>query len=197
LACGAAVGHAPGVIALCVLGPDDWPIWRRLRLTALAEAPYAFGSRLADWQGDGDQEDRWRSRLAIPGSYHTVAELDGEPVGMAGGIPTGADGVVELVSMWVAPSVRGNGVAGLLIQEVERWARAVPAKELRLAVAEGNQAAASLYQRHGFRHTGEIEVMPDGVRLEHIMSKPIDRGWPPRRTPELNWRRASRGHPRP
>lgn len=159
------------VLRMRALAPDDWPIWRRLRLTALAEAPDAFGSRLADWQGNGDRPERWRARLAVAGSYHTVAEFDGEPVGMASGMPTGTDGVVELVSMWVAPSARGQGVAGRLVEDVERWARDLPATELRLAVAEGNQAAASLYRRHDFRFTGETEVMPDGVRLEHIMSK--------------------------
>ena len=65
------------MIELRVLTPDDWRIWRRIRLAALAEAPYAFGSRLADWQGDGDREERWRARLGIPGSFNVVAVLDG------------------------------------------------------------------------------------------------------------------------
>ena len=41
--------------------PDEWPLWRGLRLRALAEAPHAFSSRLVDWQGAA--EDRWRARL--------------------------------------------------------------------------------------------------------------------------------------
>ena len=69
------------MIELRVLTPDDWRAWRRLRLAALAEAPYAFGSRLADWQGDGDREERWRARLGIPGSFNVIAVLDGEPAG--------------------------------------------------------------------------------------------------------------------
>ena len=56
------------MIDILVLTPDDWPTWRELRLAALAEAPGAFGSRLADWQGDGDREQRWRDRLSVPGS---------------------------------------------------------------------------------------------------------------------------------
>ncbi|MFJ1458216.1 GNAT family N-acetyltransferase [Nocardia sp. N2S4-5] len=42
------------MIEMRVLTADNWMLWRELRLQALAEAPQAFGSRLADWQGDGD-----------------------------------------------------------------------------------------------------------------------------------------------
>jgi hypothetical protein len=70
------------VLALRTLAPEDWPVWRGLRLAALAEAPYAFGSTLADWQGTGDREERWRARVQIPGSHNVVAVLDGQPVGL-------------------------------------------------------------------------------------------------------------------
>jgi hypothetical protein len=94
------------VIEMRAVSPDDWEIWRMLRLAALAEAPYAFGSLLADWQGRNDREDRWRSRLSIPGSFNVVAEIDDQPVGMASGVPTIEDSVVELISMWIAPTAR-------------------------------------------------------------------------------------------
>jgi hypothetical protein len=77
------------MIELTVLTPDDWPLWRELRLRALTESPEAFGSRLADWQVEGDREERWRGRLGIPASHDVVASLDGEPVGMVSGGPTG------------------------------------------------------------------------------------------------------------
>jgi hypothetical protein len=99
------------VIKLRVLSPDDWQVWRRLRLAALAEAPYAFGSRLADWQGEGDRAERWRDRLALPGSYNVVALLDEQPVGMASGVPADELGVVELISMWVSPPARAAASA--------------------------------------------------------------------------------------
>jgi len=63
------------------LTADDWPLWRTMRLQALREAPYAFGSRLADWQGKGDLEERWRARLSsVP--FNLIAVLNGGPVGM-------------------------------------------------------------------------------------------------------------------
>ncbi|MFG3576175.1 GNAT family N-acetyltransferase [Micromonospora chersina] len=155
-----------------VLTEGDWKMWRELRLAALAEAPYAFGSQLADWQGDGDREERWRARLAIPGSYNLVAILDGQPVGMASGVPTDQEGVVELISMYVAPVGRGRGVGDRLLHAVEQWARQVGAGTLRLAVVEGNRNAWALYQRNDFHDTGELgDLMPDGIRREHVMVK--------------------------
>ncbi|WP_191838116.1 GNAT family N-acetyltransferase [Catellatospora chokoriensis] len=162
------------MIEMRVLTSDDWPIWRELRLAALAEAPDAFGSRLADWQGEGDRSERWRARLEIPGSYNLVAVLEGRPVAMASGVPTDDRGVVELISVWVDPAARGRGVAGDLLAAVERWAEQAGAGVLKLAVAEGNEAAAALYRRNGFRLTAELgDLMPDGVRREQIMAKSL------------------------
>jgi ribosomal protein S18 acetylase RimI-like enzyme len=163
------------VIELRVLTPDDWPLWRELRLAALAEAPRAFGSRLADWQGAGDRVERWRARLAIPGSHNLVVLLDGRPAGMASGVPGDEDGTAELISMWVSPAARGRGVGDRLIGEVESWARRVPVRLLRLAVAPDNDAALNLYLRNGFRPTGEAgDLMSDGVRTERVMAKHLD-----------------------
>jgi ribosomal protein S18 acetylase RimI-like enzyme len=138
---------------LRVLTPDDWRVWRELRLAALAEAPEAFGARLADWQGDDDREERWRQRLAIPGAEDYVAYLAGRPVGMASGVPS--DGGVELISMWVDPAARGRGVGDALMAAVERYARARGAAVLRLAVRPANTSAIALYERSGLTEAGE------------------------------------------
>jgi ribosomal protein S18 acetylase RimI-like enzyme len=162
------------VVDIRRLGADDWPTWRELRLAALAEAPHAFGSRLADWQGDGDREDRWRGRLSIPGAHDIVAVLDDVPVGMASGVPTADADVVELISMWVAPAARGVGVADALMVDVERWARSTGARVLRLSVAPDNRAAIRLYRRNGFVDTGaQGEPLSDGRGREHVMAKAL------------------------
>ena len=168
------------VIDVRTVGPDDWRTWRMLRLAALAEAPYAFGSVLADWQGTADREERWRSRLALAGAHNLVAHVDGEPAGMASGVPAESAGesadegeTVEVISMWVAPAARGRGVADALLREVEQWARTRGAAVMRLAVALGNDAARRLYERHGYVDTGLREVMPDGRRREAVLAKPL------------------------
>jgi ribosomal protein S18 acetylase RimI-like enzyme len=162
------------VIELHPLTPDDWTIWRDLRLAALVDAPLAFGSQLSDWQGAS--EERWRARLEIPGSYNIVAALADRRVGMASGMPVPEQGIVELTSMWVSPAARGRGVGDHLMSAVELWARTSGARVLKLGVLPGNNYASALYRRHGFTHTGEFgDLMPDGVRRERVMSKPLGR----------------------
>ncbi|MFD7826955.1 hypothetical protein ACFV6I_05710, partial [Kitasatospora sp. NPDC059803] len=74
------------MVTLRILTTDDWPLWRDLRLAALSDAPHAFKARLADWHQGG--EERWRTRLHLPGTHHVAALLDG-PAGPAG--PAGPD----------------------------------------------------------------------------------------------------------
>lgn len=163
------------MIELRALTPDDWRLWRELRLAALAEAPHAFGSTLADWQGDADREQRWRDRLQLPGSHNVVAFSDDQPVGMASGVASAEAGVVEVISMWVHPRARGRGVGDRLLAEIEGWAREVGAAVVRLGVTEGNQPAAALYARNGYGFTGEPgELMPDGGHCERVMAKRLD-----------------------
>jgi GNAT superfamily N-acetyltransferase len=155
------------------LSPDDWELWRSLRQAALTEAPSAFGTRLADWEGEGDKEERWRERLSIAGSYNIVAISDGEPAGMASGIPGEPADTVELISMWVAPSARGHGVGDVLMQRIEQWAWRNAARAMRLNIAARNPAADRLYRRNGFAYTGEDgPPMPDGAQ-QLVMAKDL------------------------
>jgi ribosomal protein S18 acetylase RimI-like enzyme len=150
------------VITIRTLVADDWRDWRALRLEALAADPAAFSSRLEEWQGEGDREERWRRRFEVEGAVNLVAELDGRPAGMAGDFPTATPGRRELISMWVAPFARGRGVGDAIVREVsaERHGGAV----IELSVVVENVPALALYRRHGFVETGEIETRGDGVR---------------------------------
>jgi GNAT superfamily N-acetyltransferase len=156
------------VIEIQAIGPDDWKPWSELRLAALEEAAFAFGSQLADWVDA--PEERWRERLSLPNAYQVIATVDGNPAGMAGGFVEEA--TAELVSMWVAPVGRGKGVGNALMTAVEDWARSAGATVLKLSVVPGNDPAHNLYLRHGYVDTDELgDLMADGVRRELVMQK--------------------------
>jgi ribosomal protein S18 acetylase RimI-like enzyme len=140
------------VISVRIIPADEWQVWRAIRLAALTDAPYAFGSTVEQWSGAGDTEARWRGRLQdVP--LNLIADLDGRPAGMASGtVPV--DGTVELISMWVAPSGRGSGVGDALVEAIARWAGDQGAVRLVLAVRQANQHAIDLYERHGFHEDG-------------------------------------------
>lgn len=144
------------MISLRVISADDWRAWRELRQEALREAPSAFGSTLAQWQGEGDTEARWRARLTdVP--FNAIAHTDGTAAGIASGTALSPDGAVELISMWVAPFARGRGVGDALIDAVVQWARTQRASRVTLAVVPQNMHAIALYTRHGFSRDGMID----------------------------------------
>lgn len=139
-------------VELVRIGPEEWREFRTVRLAALRDAPDAFGSRHDDWVGASEQ--RWRARLTdVP---FTVVGRSGEgPVGVVSGVGSGQS--VELISMWVAPSRRGTGLARRLIDEVVAWASA-GGRRTSLMVREDNVRAIRAYARAGFVDHG----VPDG-----------------------------------
>jgi ribosomal protein S18 acetylase RimI-like enzyme len=135
------------------LGPEDWELFREIRLRALREAPYAFGSRYDDWVAA--PESRWRDRVAsVP--LNLVARRGDELVGMASGVLDGEEGA-GLISMWVDPAARGSGVGAALIRTVVAWA-AEAGRPTYLMVRSDNAPAIAAYARAGFVDLG---IPPD------------------------------------
>ena len=150
-----------------VLSPDDWRAWRDLRLQALAEAPDAFGSTLAEWQDAG--EERWRRRLhEVP--FNAIVYVDEQPAGMVGATELDAAGTTDLISMWVAPAARGRGAGDALIAAVIAWAEQQGAVRVALDVVASNAPATSLYRRNGFAFVDET---PDCAKCERRMARLI------------------------
>jgi ribosomal protein S18 acetylase RimI-like enzyme len=149
------------------LGPDDWELFRRLRLAALAEAPAAFGSRYIEWV-DAEPE-RWRARLTdVP--LNLALLLDGAPVGLVSGTAPW-DRAVELISLWVTPAARGRGVSDEAVRNVADWARSRGASRLVLSVKVANTTARRLYERLGFELVGPAADDPSELVLALELSR--------------------------
>lgn len=150
------------------LTADDWELWRDVRLRALTEAPYAFGSTLSYWQCDGDREERWRGRLAdVP--LNVVALNACASIGQVSGTDPDQPGRCELISMWVDPAARGTGVGETLILQVVEWATSREASTVVLSVKEGNAHAIALYERAGFTRSDEPADDPSEIRMRRLL----------------------------
>ncbi|MFI9403786.1 GNAT family N-acetyltransferase [Nocardia sp. NPDC052316] len=153
-------------IELRRLSADEWGVFRRVRLRALADTPQFFGSTLA--QAQARTEADWRAALTDRAQF--VAVADGVELGTVGGMPDPERGGIHLISMWVAPEARGTGVADLLVRAVLDLAAAGGHTEVRLEFADGNVAAERLYLRNGFVRTGvSAFVRPGEPTLEYEM----------------------------
>ena len=142
-----------------VLTIEEWRRWREIRLRALADAPAAFSTTLAEWSGAADSEERWRSRLEHV-ALHVLWLAHGEAVGMISATePT--DGAVSLLSLWVDPAHRGHGVGEGLVEFVRQWAITCGADRVALEVRDDNVAAIRRYERSGFRVVGTPSKLGD------------------------------------
>jgi ribosomal protein S18 acetylase RimI-like enzyme len=147
----------------------DWAALRQLRLRALADAPDAFASTLEAEVAFPDEV--WRQRAeGGPASANFIAGKGGVDVGLAAVFAEpDAPGRMHLVSMWVDPGYRRRGVAHALVDQAVRWAAERRAREVILWVADHNTAARRLYERIGFRPTGECQPLPSNPALSESL----------------------------
>ena len=142
---------------MITLQPATLDTVRPLRLRALREDPDAFGSTLA---AEEDRPDRdWEFWV-----HDSLIAFDGDtPIGMA---TLHLDGdAARLFGMWVAPEARGRGTGETLVRALIERAGERP---ILLCVAESAQAARRLYERLGFRPTGDVGTLRPGSSVRTL-----------------------------
>jgi GNAT superfamily N-acetyltransferase len=152
--------------------PDEGLRLRALRLRALADAPWAFGSTLA--REAAFAEAVWQERAARGAAGEEgvtyVAEDGDRWIGMATGLVANGPRL-DLVGMFVEPAVRGRRVGVALVEAVAEWARERGTAHLYLWATSTNQAALALYHRCDFKKTGRSQPLdhtPSLLELEMV-----------------------------
>lgn len=156
------------MITIRAVRPTEGPSLRAIRLRALAESPRAFGSTLAETEARPPSywDARARGDTGDQKSTLFVAEDASGWVGLAGCfLDTDDEGSAELISMWVDPAYRGQGLGRRLVEQVVDWARGNGARSISLWVTDGNSAATALYARCGFKRTEETQPLPSSETL--------------------------------
>ncbi len=155
---------------------DEWRRWREVRLRMLREEAMYFGTRWEDASREPDE--RWRAWVDEAARGETrilfVAEQDERWVGVVGAFLRVDPQEAQLISMWVDPEVRGQGIAERLIGVVAGWAAERGCRDVYLFAQETNARAQRLYERAGFRPTGARERVPRRRGFKLLYSAPVD-----------------------
>jgi ribosomal protein S18 acetylase RimI-like enzyme len=170
--------RATGAVTITRFAPQQWLVYRALRLASLADSPDAFGAQLAQQQAWPDMLWQMRLKAGIfsADACPLLAQCDGGPAGLIWGKlepahgPDGGAPEVHVYQVWVAPAYRGRAVGRALLDAVIEWARSKNAHAVKLSVAFSATAAAHLYRRAGFVPVGKPQRLRDG---ELLLTQPM------------------------
>jgi GNAT superfamily N-acetyltransferase len=138
-------------ITVRILGESDWPLYREVRLRALAQSPSAFTATLADEEDRG--ESFWRDRMTR--SYRLLAERAQQPQGIVSlGVYDDEPSAAEVFGLYVIPEARGTGVSWRLIEAAAALATQNGYAQLYYWVGSDNGRAIGFATNFGFLSSG-------------------------------------------
>jgi GNAT superfamily N-acetyltransferase len=101
--------------------------------------------------------------MSPPGGGFLLMRIDGDAIG-CGGLKRLDDETCEIKRMYVAPEWRGRGLSGVLLGALEQHGRELGYARVRLDTGDRQHAAASLYERAGYRRIPDY----NGNRLARL-----------------------------
>ena len=165
-------------IQIVTLMPEEWRLYKQFRLESLLREPHAFNSSYAEVLQRPDSH--WQERLIAARvgnkSWLLFARENDQIVGMIGAFGPEKSEVVEIISVYVSPEKRGQGIATALMTEIlEEVGKSETFRKAVITVNESQTAAVALYRYFGFQVVGEITgIMGDGNSYTgYIMEKDL------------------------
>ena len=104
---------------------------------------------------DGEDHSFYAQYNGLERINHVVVAYDVETAVGCGAFKPYSDASVEIKRMFVEPNHRGRNVGGLILLELETWAREIGYTECILETGHKQKAAVRLYRREGY------EVIPN------------------------------------
>ena len=152
------------------LSAGNGPRLRAIRLRALADSPDAFATTFKE--AAARPLESWDQQLDQIAAFVAIAA--GSDVGLVRSTRHDTlEDIGYLISVWVAPEARGQGIGASLVAAVVRWAKTQGLQRLLLDVGETNTPAIALYTRMGFAPNGKTSTLPPPrehireIQLEH------------------------------
>jgi RimJ/RimL family protein N-acetyltransferase len=147
------------------LSEADWRVFAATRLRALADS-----------LGENDPQYRtevtftaaqWRRRLRHHAQFATLVK--DRAVGLIAAQQENPESVY-LYSLWVDPTVRGQGLARPLVAAAVKWACEQHVRTVTLRVATDNVAARAVYESLGFAAVGSAETVKSRDEVAMMLS---------------------------
>lgn len=123
---------------------------------------------------DGEEHAFFAQFNKIDAIRHVVVAYQGdEPVG-CGAVKPYDEHTMEVKRMFVSPDFRGQGIASLVLQELENWCRELEFTRCILETGEKQPEAIRLYHKSNYRvipNFGQYADVASSVCFEKVLVK--------------------------
>ncbi len=121
---------------------------------------------------DGEDHSFYHQFNAIRNLRQAVIAVKNNiPVG-CGAIKKLTDEATEVKRMYVLPNVRGTGIAGVILTELEKWAYELGYERCRLETGKRQPEAIALYAKNGYlkiSNYGQYKGVENSICFEKIL----------------------------
>ncbi|WP_276167124.1 GNAT family N-acetyltransferase [Zobellia alginiliquefaciens] len=115
---------------------------------------------------DGDEHDFYHQYNGIESLNHVVIAYSNEVAVGCGAIKEFDSDTVEVKRMYVSPETRGQGIASLLLKELEKWTSELNFKNCILETGKRQPEAIALYTKNKYKvipNYGQYKGMENSV----------------------------------
>lgn len=122
---------------------------------------------------DGNDHSFYSQYNKIDAIKHVViAFKQGSPVA-CGAIKEYQPGIMEVKRMYTLPSERAKGMAGIILTELEKWAKEIGYEKCVLETGKRQPDAIALYRKHGYSiipNYGQYEGVENSLCFEKALN---------------------------
>ncbi len=123
---------------------------------------------------DGEDHSFYSQFNKIDKIKYAIVAFDNEtPVG-CGAIKELSKDAMEVKRMYIPPERRGQGIAGTILKELEKWTSELKYSKCLLETGKKQPEAIALYKKNGYRiipNYGQYEHVENSVCFEKILNE--------------------------
>ena len=146
------------------LEANQWQEYKKLRTEMISADYNLFGWSIEETLALSDQDWQQKSK----NNYKRYATIDNQIIGMIQlwlNTKIKTRHIATIGSVYVQPQYRGRGIAKLLLEDLENYAKTQGVEILSLTVAKDYASAVNAYQKFGFIKVGDL---PKSLKYKNV-----------------------------